>query len=219
MSVAVNGTEYSTQGATSPNFSEYVPGTSAGIADVVLGGKWKAFDRARIRLAPGVDVRIPSGDELNFLGSGAVGVKPYLAASIKAPVSVHGNIGYQWNGDSILNANAQGGKQQLPKDFFYTAGVDSDVVKNRLTLIADLLGQHYSDAPRLARPSTVQVPILGSALSVEPETGAYTLDNIAVGVKLRPVGRLIFTGNATLKLDSAGLRSTVVPLVGLAYSF
>ncbi|MGA3070121.1 MAG: hypothetical protein ABSD43_07875 [Terracidiphilus sp.] len=219
MSVAVNGTEYSTQGAASAGFQEYVPGSSLGFADVVVGAKWKAFDKAKIRLAPGVDVRIPSGDELNFLGSGTVGLKPYLAASVKEPVSVHGNIGFQWNGDSILNANAQGAKQQLPTDFFYTAGANADVVKNRLMLIADLLGQHYYDAPRLARPSTVSVPIVGNVLSVEPEVSAYTMNNFALGMKLRPFGHLILTGNATFKLNSAGLRSTVVPLAGLAYSF
>ena len=219
MSVAVNGTEYSTQGATSANFHEYAPGSSLGFADPVLGAKWKAFDKGKIRMAPGIDLRIPSGDELNFLGSGAVGVKPYFAVSVKEPVSFHGNIGYQWNGDTILNANTQGAKQQLPTDFFYTAGANADVVKNRLTLIGDLLGQHYYHAPRLGRPSIVSVPILGSALSVEPEVGGYTLNNFALGVKLRPVGHLILTGNATFKLNSAGLRSTVVPLAGLAYSF
>jgi outer membrane putative beta-barrel porin/alpha-amylase len=218
MSVAVNGAEYSTQGA-SVNFTEYAPGSSRGVTDVVLGAKWRALDHEKIRLAPGIDVRIPSGDELNFLGSGTTGVKPYLAATFKARVSVHGDIGYQWNGSSILNANDQGEKQQLPKDFFYTAGVDADLMKNRLTLIGDLLGQHYTDAPRLARASTVTVPILGIASSVEPEVSGYTVSNFALGLKLRPFDHWIITGNATLKLNSAGLRSTVVPLVGLGYSF
>lgn len=219
MSVAVNGTEYSSQGAMSANFQEYVPGSSAGIADVVVGAKWKVFDRSKVRLAPGIDVRLPSGDELNFLGSGAIGVKPYLAASVKAPVSVHGNIGYQWNGSSILNANTQGAKQQLPTDLVYSLGVDADIVKNRLTLIGDILGQRYDNAPRLAQASSVPVPILGTATSVEPVTNAYTVNNLALGAKVRPFSHLIFTGNATIKLNSAGLRSTVVPLVGLAYSF
>jgi hypothetical protein len=226
MSVAVTGTEYSTQGAVSPTFQEYVPGSSSGIADVVLGAKWKAIDK-KIRFAPGVDVRVPSGDELNFLGSGAVGVKPYLAASLKGPVSLHANVGYQWNSNSILNTNNSGGKRQLPTDFFYTAGVNADVVKNRLTLIGDILGQHYFDAPRLTRPSVfgtynggnVSIPAVSGALSVEPTTSGYTVNSLALGVKLRPIGNLIVAGNVTIRLNDGGLRSTVVPLVGLAYSF
>jgi hypothetical protein len=221
MSVGVNGTEYSTQGST-VTFVEYAAGSASGISDAVFGIKWKVLDAFRIRLAPGVDVRVPSGDEINFLGSGTVGVKPYLAASVKGWISAHGNIGYQWNDDSILNPSSQGTKQQLPTNLSYTAGVNADLIKNRLTVIVDLLGQHFIDAPRLTPATTFNgssIPAVNNALSVGHEIEGYTVNNIAIGAKARPFGKMVLTGNITIKANSAGLRSTVVPMVGLTYSF
>lgn len=217
MGVSVNGNEYGPGGATAP-VSEYVPGTSSGLADVVLGAKGHIVEWKNIRLAAGVDVRIPSGDELNFLGSGTTGVKPYLAVSRHGRISPHSNAGYQWNGDSILNANSSGGKQQLPTDFFYTAGVNFEARK-KLTLIADLLGQHFYNAPRLASPTPVAVPDFGNAPSVEPHTSSYTTTNLGLAFKAETYKHLILTGNLTIKLNDGGLRATVVPLAGLSYSF
>ena len=217
MGVSVNGNEYGPGGATAP-VSEYVPGTSSGIADIVLGGKVHFGEWKSIRLAGGVDVRVPSGNEYNFLGSGTAGVKPYVAVSRHGRISPHGNFGFQWNGDSILNANLEGKKQQLPNNIFYTAGANFEASK-KLTLIADLLGQHFYDSPRLASPTPVAVPGFGNAPSVEPETSGYTTTNLALGFKAAAYRHLVVTGNLTIKLNNGGLRATVVPLGGLSYSF
>jgi hypothetical protein len=217
MGVSVNGNEYGPGGATAP-VSEYVPGTSSGLADVVFGAKAHLTEWKSIRLAAGVDVRIPSGDELNFLGSGTTGVKPYLAVSRHGRISPHGNVGYQWNGNSILNANSSGGKQQLPTNFFYTAGANFEATK-KLTLIGDLLGQYFYSAPRLAPPTPVAIPDFGNAPSVEPHTSGYAATNLGLGFKAQTYKHLILTGNLTIKLNNGGLRATVVPLAGLSYSF
>lgn len=124
LATSVSGTEYGPGGGTA-SFVEHVPGKSAGLADMVIGGKVLVLDPDNFRLAAGVDVRLPTGDELNFLGSGTVGVRPYVAASLKGRFSPHLNVGYQWNGDSILNPTSSGAKQQLPTDFFYAAGLNS----------------------------------------------------------------------------------------------
>jgi hypothetical protein len=217
MGVSVNGNEYGPGGATAP-VSEYVPGSSSGIADIVLGGKVHIGEWKSMRLAAGVDVRVPSGNEYNFLGSGTAGVKPYIAVSCHGRISPHGNFGFQWNGDSILNANLAGKTQQLPKDIFYTAGVNFEAYK-RLTLIADLLGQRFYDSPRLASPTLIAVPGYGNAPSVEPKTGGYTTTNLGLGFKAAAYKHLVVTGNLTVKLNNGGLRATVVPLGGISYSF
>ena len=61
-------------------------------------------DARRARsLAAGVDLRLPTGDELNLLGSGAPGVRPFAALSGSFGVaSPHLNVAYQWNGRSVL---------------------------------------------------------------------------------------------------------------------
>src|SRR4030095_11982918 len=54
-------------------------------------------------IALGIDLRLPTGDERNLLGTGAPGVSPFVAWSGNfGALSPHLNAGYQWNGDSIL---------------------------------------------------------------------------------------------------------------------
>lgn len=217
LAATVNGTEYGQGGATA-TFSEHVPGKASGLADVVVGAKALVLDRDPFRLAAGVDVRLPTGDELNFLGSGTLGVRPYLAASRKGNISPHLNVGYQWNGDSILNPTSTGAKQQLPTNFFYAAGVNIALNKN-ITLTQDLLGKRFYDAPRLSQPTLVQIPGAGSALSTQPYTAGYTQTDLSVGFKAKTVGSLLVTGNVVLKLNDGGLRAQAVPLLELSYSF
>jgi hypothetical protein len=50
-----------------------------------------------------LDLRMPTGDEEDLLGSGAWGARPFVAASFGlGKLSPHVNVGYQWNGKSLL---------------------------------------------------------------------------------------------------------------------
>jgi hypothetical protein len=218
MGATVNGMEYG-PGNSTATFNEFLGGHSGGIADVVMGAKGKILERKGIRLAAGVDVRLPTGNELNFLGAGTPGVRPYIAVSLRGRVSPHLNVGYQWNGDSILNASETGGKQRLPTDFFYAAGVNIEASK-RWTVVADLLGRHFFDAPRLTGPTAISNPAFGTAMSIEPSpNSSYTTTDLALGFKARTIKNLILTGNVTIQCNDGGLRARAVPLVGLSYSF
>ncbi len=213
----VNGTEYGNTGV-SATFQEHVPGSAYGLADVVVGAKALVLERGDSRLAGGVDVRLPSGDELNFLGSGTVGVRPYAAYSHRGRVSPHLNVGYQWNGNSILNPNNAGDKQQLPTNFFYAAGANLELGK-RWTVTEDVLGKRFFSAPRLTAPTEIAIPNAGNALSVQPYVGSYTTTDFSVGFKARLSESFLATGNVTLKLNDGGLRATAVPLLEVSYSF
>jgi hypothetical protein len=215
MKANVQGSEYGPGGAAA-SFSEYVPGHSSGFSDVVVGVKGLLLQRGSFRLGAGADVRIPTGDELNFLGAGTVGVRPYLVISRRARVSPHLNTGYQWNGDSILNASSTGAKQQLPTNFFYTAGVNLEAGKH-CTVVADILGRTVFNAPRLATPTGV--PGFGLAPSVQPYYGTYNTTDASFGMKAETFAHLVVTGNVTMQLDSGGLRARAVPLIGIARSF
>src|SRR5258708_26309254 len=59
-------------------------GNASGIGDLTLRLKGTAFKSGHTGLALAVDVRLPTGDETNLLGSGAAGVKPFLAFSFAA---------------------------------------------------------------------------------------------------------------------------------------
>ena len=195
--------------------------TASGIGDAVFRVKAMVLKHERAAAALGTDVRVPSGDEKNFLGSGAIGVKPFLAASYRARISPHANIGYEFNGSSILAGDLLTGQQgRLPDQLFYSAGVDAGVTR-RLTLALDLLGQRLYGAPRLTEVPFVD--IVGTShpniLQTLPTHGSFNIDDLAVGAKFSPFGNLLVTGNLQFKLDDGGLRAKVVPLVGISYTF
>ena len=195
--------------------------TASGIGDVVLRAKGTIFKRERTAVALGTDVRIPSGDEKNFLGAGAAGVKPFLSASYGSRISPHANIGYEFNGSSILAGNpANGTKGRLPDQLFYSVGVDAGVTQ-KLTLAADLLGQRFFAPPGVMQGAWVDV--LKASHPDVPQTipirRSFNTDDLALGAKYSPFGNWLVTGNVQIKLDDGGLRAKVVPLVGLSYTF
>ena len=213
------GTEYSTSSSAKASFQEYVPGTASGFGDVVLAGKGTVLRREGYALAVGAEFRLPSGDAQNFLGSGAYGIKPYMAISGTGKISPHANLGYQWNSNSVLATNRFGNEQQLPTYFLYYFGADFNVSK-RATLIADFLGQEFFNAPQVTAPMNVPIPNRDlSAPSIEPFNGSYASNNLALGVKWNAWKRLLLTGNVLIKLNDSGLRATAVPLIGASYTF
>jgi hypothetical protein len=72
-------------------------GGATGIGDVVLAAKGTIWKPTYGGLAAGVEIRLPTGDSLNFLGAGTAGVKPYAAFGYGKRVSVHADVGYQIN--------------------------------------------------------------------------------------------------------------------------
>ena len=112
--------------------------TATGLGDVTIRVKHNVLRRESMAMSILTDIRTPSGDEKNFLGSGAVGIKPFLALTLRrGVVSPHFNIGYQWNGKSLLAGSLINGvKGSLPNQFFYTVGADVGMAK-RLTFATD----------------------------------------------------------------------------------
>lgn len=206
---------------------QHVAGSSHGIGDMLLNVKAAVYGGEKSKVAVGVEVRFPTGDELNLLGTGAYGFKPYVVYSRVGRVTPHVNFGYQWNSFSDLNRNVNGGGNlRLPDSVDYSAGADIGVVK-KVTVVADFVGQHYFNAPRVtpAVPaSSANIPGLPSIFANSPTVGVATdginVNNAAIGLKLNPVGRLILSANALIRLDNGGLRpARFVPLVGISYRF
>jgi hypothetical protein len=195
--------------------------TASGIGDVVFRVKGTLLKRERAAVALGVDVRVPTGDENNFLGTGAAGVKPFLSASYHSRIAPHANIGYEFNGSSILAGNpVTGTKGRLPDQLFYSGGVDAGVTR-KLTLAVDLLGQRFYDAPGVRQGPWVDVLKVShpDVLNTIPIHRSFNTDDLALGGKYSPFGNWLVTGNVQIKLDNGGLRAKVVPLVGLSYTF
>jgi hypothetical protein len=220
--------------------SQNVAGSASGVGDLLLNLKATLIKGERIALAGGVEARFPTGDEYNLLGSGAYGVKPYIVLSRRGRIEPHVNLGYQWNDFSNLYINpcqfkgtcvtssASAGLPtlRLPDSIDYSAGADIGIVK-RLTLVTDLVGQHFFNSPRITPAGPSPLPGLPPAFTNFPQfnnsvgvsNGDYSVDNLGVGLKWNPTGHLIVSINSLIKLDNGGLRSKYVPLVGVSYRF
>jgi hypothetical protein len=194
--------------------------TARGIGDVIFRAKGTVFDGERAKLALGTEVRVPSGDEKNFLGSGAAGVKPFVTASYSARFSPHVNLGYEFNGSSILAGSPVGKEARLADEFFYSGGTDIGISK-RVTGAVDLWGERLFGANRVVQRPFVDA--LGNSppnvLQLVPTRGSFNIDNLSVGGKYSPFGNFLCTANLQYALDSGGLRAKVVPMVGVAYAF
>ncbi len=211
------------------------PANSAtGIGDVVARVKWNAWEGERAGFAAGMDVRFPTGDALNYLGSGSYGFKPFAVFSYRARISPHVLVGYEWNTDSVtagdLTTTAKG---SLPNDFTYTVGADAKILR-WLTGSFDIVGQRVFGADTVSEVSQSFLANCGSCLvNANPNTvslqslqsnpnTSYNITNASVGVKARifpKVTRLVFTANLLVRLDDGGLGSKPAPLFGLGYTF
>jgi len=191
-------------------------GSASGIGDLTLRLKGRMSAGAAL----GLDIRMPTGDEKNLLGVGAPGIRPFLILSKSSRAfSPHLNVGYLWNGSSVLAGNpATGESADLPDQATYVIGADFGV-SERFTFVIDILGNYLIDAPRLvqtefqARDGSTTYP------TVVFENESYNLLSGAVGFKLNVVESLLLDMNILFNLDDNGLRDKITPLIGFEYAF
>lgn len=200
---------------------------AAGIGDVVLRFKGNVYKGERVAFSLLTDVRLPTGDAMNFLGSGAAGVKPFAALSVRTgPITPHLNFGYQWSGASILAGNVvTGTKADLPGVLIFSAGTDIGIT-HWLTGAVDYIGNELVNAPRVGVSTfTSTAPLVSTGTTgtfptiVPGGKDTYNQSSFAVGLKASVVDRLLVSGNLLFALNDGGLRQTVVPLIGLSYTF
>ena len=195
-------------------------GSARGIGDLTIRLKGRLWKGATSGVALGLDLRVPSGDEENLLGAGAPGIKPFMAWSASYDTfSPHFNVGYLWNGSSILAGDPVTElSADLPDQFTYIAGAEFGV-SSRLTFSFDLLGQHVMDSPRLVR----QDFRAQGGTSVFPDISfrneSFGETSAAVGLKLGLLQDLLLDLNLLFQLDDNGLRDKVTPLIGAEYAF
>jgi hypothetical protein len=193
-------------------------GHASGVGDTTLaikGTVWKPFTGG---LAVGTELRLPSGDAANFLGSGAVGIKPFVSLTYGRRISPHFNLSYQYNGDSTLVTDSLGNKGKLANRLSYSGGADWGAEK-WLTIAGDVLVQRTFDARRVREVTQVIANPPITPQSIEPFTASYNRTDLSLGAKVKPLRNLVVTGNLLMRLNNGGLRARYVPLVGASYTF
>jgi len=206
-------------GSTRQYFAE---GSAGGVGDVVARAKVTLMREGTRAFAVGADVRLPTGDERNLLGSGALGIRPFAAVSAAiGRLAPHANVGYQWNGKSALAGSVRTGtKADLPDQFIYAAGADL-LVADRLSVVFDVFGQRVVDSPRLVARTSTRSGQAGTVTlpDILFATESYWTSAGGFGLKGNLAPRMLVTFNLRFALADGGLTDRLSPLLGMEWSF
>ena len=211
--------------ATSKTFQQR--GTATGLGDVLLRTKYQIAAFAQGGVSGAVDVRLPTGDKRDLLGSGTH-VKMFLIASGGTDRFIeHVNVGYTkatHNVERFGLLSELGGDEPVPDEVNYAAGLEF-VASPRLTLFGDIVGRTLRDAGRLAI-NRKSAAFQGSTSvqtaefdEFDPRPGNLSLMLGTGGFKFNPAGNWLVSASLLFPLTDAGLRSRLTTVVGLDYAF
>ena len=218
-------------------------GRATGLGDIVFRTKYQFLSLAGGGLAAAVDLRVPTGDENELLGTGGAQAKFLLIASNqRGPISPHVNIGYTAAGGNVAGAPAGLTPANVPDEINYSGGMEF-VATPRLTLNADVVGRTLRKAGRLGlanrnfeynEPTTLLAgrepgPGCGgfpgfTCRSIALDEFALSPGNLTLvlgsaGAKFNPWGNLLISASVLFPMTHAGLRSRVTTVVGVDYAF
>jgi hypothetical protein len=181
-----------------PGVINNVSASHTGFGDMLLRGKGTVIRRNNLALALGADLRVPTGDAHEYLGTGATAIKPFLALSLyTTPLShgivfsPHANIGWQYSGKSVLGGQFvpsilsagppalfgvpfNTSKGYLPDVFSWAVGTEV-ALGRRNTVVADILGNQIGWVHGISNMKTVVTsgldPTCTTACKLEPVSG------------------------------------------------
>jgi hypothetical protein len=180
-------------------------GVATGVGDVSIRTKYSIAKSAGSGVAAGADLRLPTGDSNNLLGTGRPRATLYGIGSAEiGPVEAHVNGGVSF--DMTTSELYQIGNERR-EEFVYALGLTVAATR-AVTIVGDITGRSILDNVQTAAALThgsaiiAEYPVLGSA-----------------GVKINIHGHLLASVNALLPLTRSGLTASFVPSVGFDYSF
>lgn len=207
-------------GSTSETFRR--SGSASGVGDVVLRGKFQLVRGERGGLSIAEDLRLPTGEERDLLGTGATQAKTFLIGSLHlGTFSPHVNAGYTWSSNTDDDT-------EIPDEISYTVGFDW-AVSPRMTFAVDVLGRNFVNS-RVVRvvdatfqantnpggPPNIVTATFPRLVAEEGDSNALLG---SVGLKINPFGNVLLTVNGLFRLNREGLQDDFAPLVGVDWSF
>lgn len=202
--------------------------TARGFGDVVLRAKYRFVGGAN-GLAVGADVRLPSGSANDFIGLGALQVRPAVMWSGSAGrIAPRLRAEYVWSEGELGSALGGGVDRSVPDEIGVAAGLDA-VVHRRVSLVFDVAARRI-DSLRELTASTVVFPSRGpgalpsadfigdGALQVGAER-AFTQITGAVGFRASLPGSLLAQMSVIVPVTSEGLRPGPSAVFSLTRSY
>ncbi|HEY3172829.1 MAG TPA: hypothetical protein VGK86_09660, partial [Thermoanaerobaculia bacterium] len=199
-------------------------GSASGVGDVILRGKYQFLRGERGGLAIAEDLRLPTGEERDLLGTGATQAKTFLIGSVHlGPFSPHVNAGYTWSSKTSDQTD-------IPDEISYTAGFDW-AVSPRMTVAADVIGRDFVhtrvvrvvettfEANTNTNPAAPPTIVTATFPRLIAERGDSNSLLGSIGIKINPFGNFLLTVNGLFSLNREGLQDDFAPLVAVDYSF
>jgi hypothetical protein len=179
---------------------------ASGLGDTLIRAKFNALRSGGSGLAFGCDVRLPTGDTENFLGSGDVIVIPHVIASVEHDrVSVHGDVGYSTGG---------------PSNELDYGGAATVVAGRRLTFVAEAVGRHLASAGDLVYVTEPRPGLVGvDTIRLTSTNQSTTRLSVVAGIRWNVGGRWLLSASVLRPITTVGLNARWVPTMTVDYSF
>ncbi len=178
---------------------------AVGVADVVARGKYTLYHEDGDGLAAAVDVRFPTGREVDLLGAGTTSVKFSGIGSIE-----RGAFAAHVNGGVALGG--------LAREFTYNGAVEV-AATSRTTIIGELLGRTIDSPGHIVQIAAPNPTIAGvETLRLAPDASMLHMVTLVPGLKWNLSSTWILAANVSIPLTTGGLTAPITPFVGLDYT-
>jgi len=177
---------------------------ATGVADIIVRTKITAYREEGAAIAGAVDVRLPTGQSDNLLGTGSTSVKFSAIGSLEhGRLSSHANAGVTVGG--------------LAQELSY-AGAMALAATSRVTLIGEVIGRLIDSAGGVTAVSAPHPTLRGvETIRLTPSGSFLNSILVAPGVKWNVTDTWVLAANVSIPLAKDGLTARFVPFVGLDY--
>ena len=180
--------------------------SASGLADIALRGKVNLAASRAGGVAVAGEVRLPTGDADNLLGTGKTSLRLMGIGSLEhGPVAIHGN-------GSVLT-----GGISSEYDF---GGALSVAVHPRVTVSGETLVRHITQLHGLDLVAAPHPTLIGvETFRISPTAGAETLADLIAGVKWNLGRTAVIGGHLNWSLTQGGLTAPLTPTLAFEYAF
>jgi hypothetical protein len=224
-------------------------GSSNGLGDMSIRAKYNFLRGDATSLAAGLDLRLPTGDKDELLGTGATRAEmTFIYSGDYGRVSPHVNVGYTLSSgessgaasdievdpvehrlDTIGTLALAPVDLQVPDEFNYVFGVNV-AAHSKVTVGFDVRGRTLFDVSRFELRDNVYpnrgagpLPTAGFTANQEfsllEETGKVNMLLGIVGAKINVARTLLLNANVLFPMSDGGLKPKPTLVFGLDYVF
>jgi Putative MetA-pathway of phenol degradation len=179
--------------------------SASGLGDAVVRAKYNVVRWGGSGLAAGAEIRFPTGDQENLLGTGEFVVTPRVIGSFeRGALGVHGSFGYGMG---------------APAQEIQYAGAIAVAATSRVTLIGEYIGRRLSEGGHLTEvvephPTLAGVETIRLTAAQEPSTRGL----VAAGVRWNVGAKWLLSVSVMRAVTTAGLNARWVPAFTFDYS-